>query len=136
MKREKLGQMATVTEALYLDEFRKIQNILAEESRLRKELARLDEQSQAERNTTPDDLSMQSIGADLLWKAWLTRTRRQLNIELAQVMAKKLTAMGGVRKAFGRKNAVASMHETALKDAKSQARLRAMQALLNEANLR
>ena len=52
---------------------------------------------------------MRALGADLLWQGWHSRTRRQLNIELAQVTARKLMAMDKVRKAFGRKHAVQTM---------------------------
>lgn len=111
MNGDKIEQMAQVTEALYLSEFRKIQSLLQEESRLRSSLARLQEQADGERQRLADDMPMQSIGADLLWQAWLVRSRKQLNIELSQVLAKKATALHQVRRAFGRRSAVQSMND-------------------------
>ncbi len=132
MKRHRLSQMSKVTEALYLSEFRKVQDILAEEARLRGELRRLQEQSQDGQHHMSGDPSMRTVGADLLWQAWLMRTQRQLNIELSQVMANKEIAMGSVRKAFGRQSAVQSMHQKEETAHRHRARKRALQALLRE----
>lgn len=106
-----MGQMAAVTEAMYLREFEKIKSVLAEETALRRKLSRLDEQISQNRSTASEDHSMKTIGADILWQAWGTRTRQQVNMELAQVMARKLIAMDGVRMAFGRQKAVEKLIE-------------------------
>ncbi|MDU9006584.1 hypothetical protein [Sedimentitalea todarodis] len=111
MKQDKLAQMSQVTEAVYLAEFRKVHALLQEEARLRGALAQLKEQADSERKALSMDMPMQTIGADLLWQAWLVRSQRQLNIELSQVLAKKATVMEGVRHAFGRRNAVQSMSD-------------------------
>ncbi len=133
MKRDKLARMAEVTQALYLNEFRKVQDILAEEARLRGDLARLRDRDQAGRRGMAEDLSMRRMGADLLWQAWLARSQRQLNIELSQVMAKKLAAMDGVRKAFGRQRAVQAMQDDVETEIRARARKRALEALLRGA---
>lgn len=130
MKQTKLDQMSRVTEAVYLSEFQKVKGILSDEARLRRDLAQLETQARQERQTLQDDVPMQSLGADVLWQAWLTRTQRQLNMELAQVMARKLTAMGRVRTAFGRQNAVHSMLETERKEAKKAAQKKAAERLI------
>ncbi|SFT95502.1 hypothetical protein [Sedimentitalea nanhaiensis] len=130
MKLDKLDQMTKVTEVLYLNELGKVQEILAEEARLRGELARLQDQSQEAQRQLSDDLPMRSLGADLLWQGWLNRTQRQLNIELSQVMAKKLVAIGTVRKAFGRQNAVQCMYDRSQAGLKTRERERALEALL------
>lgn len=109
MKQNKLAQMSQVTEAVYLAEFRKVQPLLQEETRLRGALARLKEQAECERTALASDMPMHAIGADLLWQAWLVRSRKQLNIELSQVLAKKSVVMERIRLAFGRRNAVQSM---------------------------
>lgn len=109
MKHDKLAQMSQVTEAVYLAEFRKVQPLLQEEIRLRGALARLKEQADSERKALATDMPMQTIGADLLWQAWLVRSRKQLNIELSQVLAKKSVVMERIRLAFGRRNAVQAM---------------------------
>jgi len=109
MKQKKLDQMAAVTEAQYMREHAKIKPILDEDAALRGKLAKLDAQIQETRQQGEQDHAMRALGADLLWQGWHSRTRRQLNIELAQVTARKLKAMDQVRKAFGRKHAVQTM---------------------------
>lgn len=98
--------MLKVTEALYMREFQKIRSILEEETTLRQKLAQLDTQIADNQTAIRNDHTMKTVGADMLWQGWVTRTRRNLNTELAQVMARKLVAMDGVRQAFGRQQAV------------------------------
>ncbi|KAE9630787.1 hypothetical protein FEE96_08640 [Parasedimentitalea maritima] len=109
MNQKMLDQMAAVTEAQYLREHAKIKPILDAEAALRGKLAKLDAQMKETRQQSEQDHAMRALGADLLWQGWHSRTRRQLNIELAQVTARKLKAMDQVRKAFGRKHAVQTM---------------------------
>jgi hypothetical protein len=130
MKQEKLGQMFEVTRAIYLNEFQKVKGILDEEAILRQKMAQVNAQSAKAREDMKEDISMQSVGADLLWQAWLTRTQRQLSIELSQVMARKLTAMGRVRRAFGRQSAVATMHENEQEKTRVERRKKALQQLI------
>lgn len=98
--------MSEVMRALYDKEFRAIGAILAEEAQLRSKLRRLDEQIVQNRVICNNSHMLQAVGAQLLWQGWTTRTGRQLNTELAQVVAKKLMAMDRVRVAFGRKHAI------------------------------
>ncbi|KIC20644.1 hypothetical protein [Leisingera sp. ANG-Vp] len=109
MKQKMLDQMAAVTAAQYMQEHAKVQPVLAQEAQLRGQLAKLNEQVQAAREQADGDHAMKALGADLLWQGWHTRTRRQLNLELAQATAKKLRMMDQLRKAFGRKHAVETM---------------------------
>lgn len=98
--------MLKVTEALYMREFQKVRGILEEETTLRQKLAQLDTQIADNQTAIRNDHTMKTVGVDMLWQGWVTRTRRNLNTELAQVMARKLVAMDGVRQAFGRRQAV------------------------------
>ncbi len=109
MKDKMLKQMQSVTEAQYLQEHARIKPILDVEAAIRGKLAQLDRQVKDARDQANGDLTMKSVGADLLWQGWHDRTRRQLNIELAQATAKKLMAMDRLRKSFGRKHAVQTM---------------------------
>lgn len=109
MKQKMLDQMAAVTAAQYMQEHAKIQPALAREAELRGQLARLNEQVQASREQTEGDHTMKALGADLLWQGWHTRTRRQLNMDLAKATAQKLRMMDQLRQAFGRKHAVETM---------------------------
>ncbi|MCF6233694.1 MAG: hypothetical protein L3J36_11470 [Rhodobacteraceae bacterium] len=112
MRLDKLGQMSDVMRALYDREFRVIAAILAEESNLRGKLTQLDAQVADNLELGDNAHSLNVVGAQLLWQGWTSRTRRQLNGDLAQVMAKKLVAMDKVRIAFGRQRAVEMMMTT------------------------
>lgn len=109
MRVDKLNQMADVMRAQYDREFRLIGTILAAESELRGKLRQLDAQIVENLDVGCNAHSMNVVGAQLLWQGWTSRTRRQLNGDLAQVMAKKLIAMDRVRTAFGRQRAVEMM---------------------------
>ncbi len=132
MKRDKLAQMSRVTEAMYLAEYRKVQTVLQEEARIRGALAQLREQADSERAALAGDMPMQTIGADLLWQAWLERSRKQLNIELSQVLARKSVLMDRVREAFGRRNAVQQMQGKAVADHRAERRKAQLERLLQD----
>lgn len=106
-----LKQMAAVTEAQYLKEHAMIKPLLDHEARLRGRIAKLEEQVRAARDDMDQDHAMKALGADIIWQSWHLRMRRTLNMELAQVTAKKLHSMERLRKSFGRKTAVADMAE-------------------------
>lgn len=131
MSQDDLIQMTTVTETMFQREFGAIRGILKEEADLRQSLAQLDKHSQAAMIAQIQDCTMKAIGADILWQSWVSKTRRQLNIELAQIMARKIEAMAKVRKAFGRKEAVESLLSVANQERRQKiARHRAEQLSL------
>lgn len=113
MSRKALNQISIVTEALFQREYQAIQKILKREASLRQSLAKLEAQSKDAESQYIEDCVMKTIGADFLWQAWVSRTQRQLNIELAQVMAGKIETMTRVRKAFGRNEAIKTLSLTA-----------------------
>ena len=59
------------------------------------------------------------IGADVIWLAWVGRTKASLNIQLAQVLARKENSIGRLRHAFGKKMVAAQLSE----DSKAQQKL-------------
>lgn len=120
MRHDKINQMAAATQALYLKEYRKIGTILVEEAELRAKLARLDARIAQNKGAAIDNHMMRAVGADLLWQGWTTRTRRQLNIELAQVLARKSAVMDRVRVAFGRQQAVEFLRSADLSERKKR----------------
>ena len=127
MDKTQLAGLAQVTDALYLREFEKIKSILEEEARLLENLSRLDDQVRGNRDP---DVTVRSLGADLLWQGWEERTRRQLNMELAQVRARKLVMMEKVRTAFGRKQMIEDMMAQARSDRDRLKRVRAQERLM------
>lgn len=121
MSNDTLSQISAVTETLFQREFSKIREILKEETALRQSLARLDTHSQATKIDQALDCTMKTIGADILWQSWISNTRRVLNIELAQIIARKIEAKAHVRKAFGQKEAVKNLMEAALQERRKRA---------------
>lgn len=109
MKPQKLHQTVEVTQALYLREHEAIKEILAQEAEIRAHLARLD--AQVTQAATHQTHSVRLVGADILWRGWESKTRRQLNTQLAQVRARKLSAMDQLRRAFGRKDAMENLQK-------------------------
>ncbi len=78
---------------------------------MRGQLTTLEAQVREARAEADGDMPMKALGADLLWEGWHLSTRRNLNMQLAQVTARKLMAMDRLRKTFGRKTAVSDMEK-------------------------
>lgn len=129
-KKKMLDQMAAVTHAQYLREHARVKPVLDEEARLRGQLNKLQQRVGETRAQVEDDHAMKALGADLLWEGWHTRTRRELNTELAKVTARKLMAMDKLRKSFGRKTAIEDMAKAEHKRIK-MARIKALQESLS-----
>lgn len=93
-------QLTTLTDVLYQADAAKLKAIAAEEARLREELAAL---AAAERAAEPGSgLALRRIGGDILWQGWVGRKREALNLQLAAVMARKLSAAQVLRRSYGR----------------------------------
>lgn len=105
MNRKRLQDLQKVTDALYQKQFQSVQKLLAEESRLRSAVARLDQQSEPLSEPRAEISPLQATGADVMWQRWAEKTRANLNQELALVLAQKLQVMDRVRHAFGRNEA-------------------------------
>ncbi|MCE8552971.1 hypothetical protein KBY29_01490 [Ruegeria pomeroyi] len=136
VKRSVLNQMTRVGEALYLREYERIRAVLEEEARITAQIARLDDQVLRIRTEGTGDHGYRSVGADILWQGWESRTRRQLNSELARARAKRLSMMDALKRAFGRKQAIAQIAQDE-KSARVKARRKAqLDALCRDATLR
>lgn len=109
MKKQMLDRLALAAEARYLREHERIRAVMAEEADIAAQLALLDDQLASIRAAGEPDQGYRSVGADIQWQAWETRTRRMLNQKLARARAKRLSMMDGLRAAFGRKEAVAAL---------------------------
>ncbi|WP_227269261.1 hypothetical protein [Roseobacter weihaiensis] len=77
-----------------------VSKIILQERRLRAQLSRLDEQARTAE--TSQHQYLQAIGADVIWNAWLGRTKTSLNLELAQVLAQKEMLLQDARKDYGK----------------------------------
>lgn len=109
MKESQLTELFQVASVLYQREYDKVRAIIEDEARVRGALARIDQQETAARQSINPNDGIQIVGADVLWQSWVSRSRRDLNLELAQIRARKLNVMDQVRKAFGRKEAISEL---------------------------
>lgn len=108
--KDQLEDLAQLTDALYQAELGKMRALNARETNLRRDLATLEDHRRNSRSL-PDShwQGVRQIGADILWQGWVGRTREDLNIQLAQVLAQKEHLIAKLRKAFGKKTAAAEM---------------------------
>lgn len=124
-----LGPMRDVADAHFQREVARIGPILTEEARLREALARLAAQKQAARDAFAQGHEAQYLGADLMWEAWVLRSQKEFNIDLARVLARKARHMDAVRQAFGRKVAledISARNKAEEKDRRTKAFLGAL----------
>lgn len=125
----KSEQLDAVRSAFYL-KFQKRQSVLARvierEGELRSDLLKLDRQSRDVDKTGVSE--MHSIGADVIWRAWVGRTKHALNLELAQLLAQKEILLREVRKDFGK---VQICQEIARRDRNKRIKREANLALLS-----
>ena len=115
-----LAQIAEVVNANYEREQRQFASLVAKENQLRIALNRLDNMH---RSTDVPDASiarMQAIGADVIWLAWVGRSKTALNIQLAQVLAQKEHLQSAVRKAYGKVLVVRQMQDQTKADINSK----------------
>ena len=113
MTPDRLRALHRAAEAAYRREHEKLRPVLAEEARVRGALARLDAQIAGAHVDLATNHTLQAVGAGLLWQGWSQKTRRDLNIELARATAQKLAGLDGLRRAFGRKEALLRLIEKA-----------------------
>lgn len=127
MRLADLHTLQHLTETQYQLEQQSFQKLVKEEAALRLKLRRLSEQVAAAEQGEPTP--MRAIGADVLWKSWVGRTRAALNLELAQVLARKGYHIAQVRRAFGRRQIAGQL----LERAKTKTKAGRAQAALTQA---
>jgi len=97
-----LQQLEAITQAKYDQQQQSFKRIQAEENRLRSELARLDDMLQQSNDAGTQVGEMRAIGADIIWQGWVGRSKTELNLKLAQVLAIKEQQLHQVRQAYGK----------------------------------
>ena len=114
-----LTVLLTITQAKYDQQQLSFQKLVAEENRLREELSRLDRAAR-EAHAEPEGTNeMRAIGADIIWQGWVARSKTQLNLKLAKVLALKLHHLEQVKRAYGK---VLVVQELLAKTAKEASR--------------
>ena len=108
-----LTTLLTITQAKYDQQQQSFQKLVAEESRLRGELARLDLSVRQSQSDLEKESEMRAIGADIIWQGWVARSKTQLNLKLAQVLALKLHHLAQVKQAYGKVLIVTELQDNA-----------------------
>ncbi len=109
-----LADLADLTDALYQAELAKMHGLVAQERKLRADLAKLEKHHK--HNLTLPATQMfapRHIGADVLWHGWVGRSRLELNQKLALVLAQKSRMMHALRRAHGKHLAAEKLLENA-----------------------
>jgi len=121
-----LKQLEKIAKVHYDQHQQRFTKIIQEETRLRNELARLDHFSKDQMTAPDQENSMKSIGADVLWHGWLGRTKTNINLELARILAKKDVEKIRLGRSFGKLIALQSLIES---DQESHNRARSKNSL-------
>lgn len=98
---DQLQQVEAITNARYHKQQQSFQRLVGEECRLRSELAKLDLNFRQARRSQVQ-FEMTTIGADVIWQAWVGKRKAELNMKLAQVLAIKEHHLKQVRVAYGK----------------------------------
>ncbi|MEM9550336.1 MAG: hypothetical protein AAGA05_04120 [Pseudomonadota bacterium] len=132
MKLEELQALRDLTELAYQRDLAHLKPLLDREADLRRQLTRLDHQAQDARQNDAAMEVMRPMGADILWEKWLARTRRDLNTQLAALMAQKEHKMAGLRKSFGRSTVAADLCSSARQEARADNARRSYAAAMRQ----
>lgn len=98
---DELHQIEAIVDAKYQQQQQSFQRLVGEENRLRSEIAKLDANFKKARDGDVQ-FGMTTIGADIMWQAWVGKRKAELNTKLAQVLAIKEHHLKQVQKAFGK----------------------------------
>ena len=88
--------------------------LLQAETRLRKELATLEQQRRASSQDASSLDLVRKVGGDSKWEIWVARRQRQLNMELARCLSEKHAIDAQLRKLHGRVLAAEAIQQKAL----------------------
>lgn len=116
MRLEKLNKMHRLVRASYDQHQQSFGKILAQEAALRRELRRVDQMDRDARARVQEDVSMRTIGSDVIWQSWVGRTRTRLNLQLSRVLAVKEQHLAIVKKAYGKVLVVEKLIQNVKKD--------------------
>ncbi|KEJ91055.1 hypothetical protein [Sulfitobacter donghicola] len=95
-----ISKMQTLVDIKYQQQQESFARLVAHENRLKNALHKLDDQLANSR--TNSDRSLQAIGADVIWEAWVGKKKKELNMELAQFLALKELHIDQIRQAYGK----------------------------------
>lgn len=109
-----LAMIRKLVDVKYRQQQESFSRLMLQENRLRSSLRQLDENLAASRSS--DDTPQRAIGADIAWQAWVGRKKREINMQLAQVLAVKERHIAQVRKAYGKVIVTDRLYEVVKKE--------------------
>lgn len=113
MKSDKLYQVIQIAELKYQKDQAKMQACQKREQQLRQKLAQLSDEEKKTDKQVPQTGPFSRSGAILKWQSWVSKTRNQLNMELARTLASKEYLRQNLVKSFGQKEALAILRAKA-----------------------
>lgn len=119
MKANQWSALARIADAKFTkqaEDMRKLQNDVAAHVQKRNALK---DMTDAARDALRDLHPLHNRNGDVLWQSWVGRNLRQLNIEAAQLSARRETLKPALRKAFGQKLACDEIVKKATKPSSS-----------------
>ena len=98
-----LRDLVRLTAAIRASQEARMQQLVADERRIRAGIAALEAACDDARALSAADLAgPRRVGADMLWQGWVSRSRQQMQMRLARVLASKGRVLDGLRRAHGR----------------------------------
>ncbi len=109
VKADQLADLLDLAQVAFASEQSKLAALSRRESAIRAQLETLI-QSRAQSALLKDaESAAMKAGAEVRWHRWIDTRRETLNRELAQVMALRAQSVAAVRRAFGKKEALAGL---------------------------
>ncbi|KPA20336.1 MAG: hypothetical protein ACU0BK_06485 [Shimia sp.] len=125
-----LQDLQTITQANYQKAQTSMQSVQLEESRLRALLAELTDKENTGRVMMASDSALQRTGADENWMRWIARSRRILNMQLANVLVRKETAFRELQAHFGKADVMEKLLEDQIQTQRAQRQTRLVTSIL------
>lgn len=113
-----IAMMQQLVEVKYRQQQESFGRLMKQETTLRASLRQLDDYMAESRNAP--DTEQRAIGADVIWQAWIGRKKRELNMQLAQVLAVKERHIAQVRHAYGKVLVTDELHLKVSTEAKQK----------------
>lgn len=112
-----LASLRALSQAVQDADAAKLRDIKAEEARIRAQLAALDNRNREARDMPwSEKMHHHRLGGDLLWQVWVGQKRRDLQIQLAQCLARQGSAKRALQKSFGKQAALRELHQSACEE--------------------
>lgn len=126
------GPLQKVTQLLLDRDLQALQELQAEENRLRQELASLQNALKTRAETVPSEVKQAyALSGEQQWVIWVDARQRTLNGQLAHVLARKSYLMQAAAKSLGRKTALETVARKAGETARRSRNRREQEALLD-----